>query len=83
MHNQDDDDTPLDDRDMLDDRELPDPVLSRCPYCKKMIAEDSEVCPKCGNYLSVEDSTEPQRFPIWFAMGLVLAILVIVFVWIW
>ena len=92
MHHEDEDDRPPDDQDMLDERELPDPsdmdqddcmVLSRCPYCKKMIAEDSEVCPKCGSFVNVEDSTEPGRFPIWFVVGLVLAMVVIAFVWIW
>lgn len=76
----------------LDDRDLPDPsdmdqdddvVLSRCPYCKKMIGEDSEICPKCGSFISSEDSTEPGKTPKWFLIGLGIAILVIIFAWLW
>ena len=75
-------------KDTLDTREYPDPsdmdqdddvVLSRCPYCKKMIAEDSEVCPRCGNFINVEDSVEPGRFPLWFFIGLGLVLLVLIF----
>jgi predicted nucleic acid-binding Zn ribbon protein len=91
MWHDDDDDIPLDDQDMLDQRELPDPsdmdqdddvVLSRCPYCKKMIAEESEVCPKCGSFISAEDSQEPEKFPKWFLLGLLVVILIMIFGWV-
>jgi len=91
MQYEDEEDRPLDDQEMLDARELPDPsdmdrdddvVLSRCPYCKKMIAEESEVCPKCGSFISQEDSTDPEKFPKWFLIGLVLVILVMIFGWV-
>lgn len=69
-----------------DDPELPDPsdmdqddytVMSRCPHCRKMIDEESEVCPRCGEFISTEDS--PQKYPIWFALG-VAVLIVAVFV---
>lgn len=73
------------------DREMPDPsdmdqdddvVLSRCPYCKKMIAEDAEICPRCGSFISQEDSIEEQKFPKWFVVAVVVVILMMVFFWV-
>jgi len=72
----------------LDDRDLPDPsdmdqddytVMSRCPHCKKMIDEQSEVCPRCGMYLSVED--EPKKFPLWVIIVMLAAMLAMVITW--
>ena len=79
----------FDDADDLDDPELPDrsdmdlddfTVMSRCPYCKKMIADDSEICPHCGNFISSEDA--PRRYPLWIIIGMVLAILGVFTGWI-
>jgi predicted nucleic acid-binding Zn ribbon protein len=73
------------DEEDLDDRELPDPsdmdqddytVMSRCPYCKKMIDEQSEVCPLCGNFISAED--QPKKVPIWAVVLILLALLTMV-----
>ena len=59
--------------DELDDRELPDTsdmdqddytLMSRCPNCKKMIDEQSEMCPKCGYFISVEDAPK-EGPPLW------------------
>jgi RNA polymerase subunit RPABC4/transcription elongation factor Spt4 len=70
------------------DRDLPDPsdmdqddytVMSRCPYCKKMIDEQSEVCPKCGQFISSED--EPRPYPWWLVVVIVLAVLTMVLSW--
>jgi uncharacterized protein (DUF983 family) len=47
-----------------------------------MIAEESEVCPKCGSFISQEDSTDPEKFPKWFLIGLVIVILVMIFGWV-
>ena len=73
----------MESEDELDDRELPDPsdmdqdenfeLLSRCPNCKKMIFEDSEVCPICGHYLNREEDS-PQRFPIWVIVVVVVVL---------
>jgi len=72
----------MESEDELEDRELPDPsdmdqdedfaVLSRCPSCKKMIDEDSEVCPICGHYLNREEDS-PRQFPIWVIVLVVIA----------
>jgi RNA polymerase subunit RPABC4/transcription elongation factor Spt4 len=72
------------DEDDFDDRELPDPsdmdqddytVMSRCPNCKKMIDEQSEVCPRCGYFISVEDA--PQKSSLWIVILIVLTLLTI------
>jgi len=72
--------------DNMDDRELPDPsdmdqddytVMSRCPNCKKMIDEESEVCPSCGFFITAEEET-PKQFPIWMLVGIVLMMVAIV-----
>ena len=74
--------------DELDDRELPDPsdmdqddytLMSRCPNCKKMIDEQSEMCPKCGYFISQEDA--PRKVPVWIILGAVL-MLVAMLMWI-
>ena len=74
--------------DDLDNRDLPDPsdmdqddytVMSRCPYCKKMIDEQSEVCPKCGHFISTEDTRKP--FPLWVVVVVVLAALTMILNW--
>jgi predicted nucleic acid-binding Zn ribbon protein len=38
-----------------------------CPYCKAEILEESERCPKCGNYLSNEDAPR-QRGGTWIIL---------------
>ena len=74
--------------DDFDDHELPDPsdmdqddytVMSRCPHCKKMIDEQSEVCPRCGNFISVEDT--PQKQSLWVVILIVLMLLTVVIVY--
>src|SRR5438105_1890258 len=48
-----------------------------CPYCREEIAEESQQCPKCGKYLSKEDSTSEPKNNFWVGM-MVLAILCVV-----
>jgi len=37
------------------------PPTVPCPHCRAEIIEDSERCPRCGNYLSREDAPPPRR----------------------
>jgi hypothetical protein len=48
-----------------------------CPYCKRLVYEDSERCPNCGNYLSAEDAPR-QTPPLWIVIGTVAALAVAV-----
>jgi hypothetical protein len=75
------------DSDSEDDEELTDegtdddeePTIT-CPYCSQEIHEDSQQCPRCGHYLSAEDSP-PAAKPWWILIGAVVC-LAIVFRWI-
>lgn len=49
-----------------------DDDLISCPYCHASIYEESEQCPRCGKYISIEDA--PRGMPKWVLIGLVLAI---------
>jgi predicted nucleic acid-binding Zn ribbon protein len=44
-----------------------------CPHCRADILEDSERCPRCGNYLSKEDAPR-QRGGTWVIL-MILALL--------
>jgi predicted nucleic acid-binding Zn ribbon protein len=73
----------------LDEREDPDesdmdesdaelPAIP-CPYCRKEILEDAEICPHCRNFISYEDA--PRHYPGWLVAGVVVCIL-IVLIWV-
>ncbi len=73
----------------LTDRELPDrsdmdaDVTDNsmpCPYCGRDIYEESEFCPRCGKYISREDA--PLRLPVWLIIGVILAMMVVIFCWV-
>jgi len=51
-----------------------------CPYCRAEIHEDSVRCPRCGAYISDEDSP-PARKPWWIIAG-ILACLYAVYRWV-
>lgn len=60
------------------------PGLVKCPYCGKMISEDTEICHLCGSYISEEDSRTP--VPGWIWIGVLLGLLgmlwwAIAFIW--
>jgi endogenous inhibitor of DNA gyrase (YacG/DUF329 family) len=42
-----------------------------CPFCKKPIHEDADICPRCGNYVGGTDA--PRHVPMFVWVGLVLA----------
>ena len=42
-----------------------------CPFCKKPIHEDADVCPKCGNFVGSTDA--PRRVPMYIFLGAILA----------
>ena len=65
-------DDPIDE-DEDDDQTIP------CPHCGELVFEEAELCPNCGQYLSLEDS--PRRKPWWVVAG-VLTCLGIVTWWI-
>lgn len=67
-----------------DDREdAPDgdeETTTPCPYCRRLIYDDTPRCPYCGNYLSDADAPASRK-PWWIYLGTVL-VLYIVYRWI-
>lgn len=43
-----------------------------CPYCRRLIHEDSQRCPHCGHYISEEDASP--RKPLWIVVGALLCL---------
>ena len=80
-----------DDEETLEDSELPaasdmddddDAAADTlpCPHCKKLVYEQTEACPHCGTYLSLEKRAA--RKPPWFIITVVVCLAVILVVWI-
>jgi hypothetical protein len=54
------------------------PATVPCPHCKAEVFEDSERCPRCGNYLSAEDAPREGKSGPWvmlMALALLAALL--------
>jgi hypothetical protein len=49
--------------------------LLPCPFCRKGVCEQADVCPHCGNFISFMDL--PQRHFGWMIVGVVLCIAVL------
>jgi hypothetical protein len=67
-----------------DDLDVPpeeagDPTIP-CPYCHRLVHEDSQRCPYCEQYISREDAP-PVRKAWWIIVGALLG-LYVVFRWI-
>jgi predicted nucleic acid-binding Zn ribbon protein len=52
-----------------------------CPYCRAEIHEDSQRCPRCGEYISAEDAAPSARKPWWLILGVIVC-LYVVYLWI-
>ncbi len=65
-----DEDPLASDQDREDDGEPSIP----CPFCKKPIHEDADVCPRCGNFVGGDDAPRP-RVPLFVWIGVILAAL--------
>ena len=80
---------PHHDDDSDDDRDLPnefdtdddsdDPDTIPCPYCRRPVYENADLCPHCKSYLSEEDA--PRRHPWWLIAGVIVC-LVLVLLWV-
>ncbi len=65
-----------------------DETTEPCPFCGAEIYDDAEWCPSCRNYLSSEDGRQPRSKPFWILLGVVLALIPILYsnfagVWAW
>jgi hypothetical protein len=80
-----------DDEAELDEREDPDPAdmdgdddeepAVPCPFCKREIHEDAEICPYCRNWVRGEDAP-PGRKPAWLVAGVVVCLVLVVLTWV-
>ncbi len=57
-----------------------DPDLDVCPHGRRMIVEDAERCPHCGEYVAPGDV--PLSRPWWIAIVIVLVLLFTGLLWI-
>ena len=48
-----------------------------CPYCKRAIHEESQLCPYCDQYISQVDAPATRQ-PWWIIMGVVLCLYVVI-----
>ena len=64
------DEDPLEsDQDAADARDLGESVP--CPFCRKLIHEDADVCPRCGNFVGGADAPRPRVPPmVWIGVAL-------------
>jgi predicted nucleic acid-binding Zn ribbon protein len=78
-----DDDDSVDEDPLASDQDPADALDAEetvpCPFCKKPIHEDADVCPKCGNFVGSGDA--PRRVPVIVWVGAILALLCVL-VWV-
>ena len=76
-----------DDKEELDDSELPDDSdmddsdstdTEPCPVCGKQIYEQAQVCPQCGNLVSL--GHKRYRKPLWIVVGVILCLILALFI---
>lgn len=60
-----------DEADMIDE-----PAEVPCPYCKRLIWEDSPRCPYCGSYIGAEDAPR-RRSWMWIVIVALLVLLLL------
>lgn len=53
------------------------PATVPCPHCRAEILEDSERCPRCGEYLSREDAPAKMSNTAWAVLVLMLVAVVL------
>ena len=51
-----------------------------CPFCKKPIYDQAEMCTHCGAYISEEDSSS--RKPLWTVIAVVVLVSAILLGWV-
>jgi rRNA maturation protein Nop10 len=57
-----------------------DPDLDVCPRCRKLILEDAERCPHCGEYVTPGDA--PLSRPAWVVIVVILVLAMAGLLWI-
>ncbi len=66
----------------LSDAENPDPsdtnpddtgAFVPCPFCRRSLHEDADVCPRCGNFIGGSDDPSRGR-PLWVKVVLIVCL---------
>jgi predicted nucleic acid-binding Zn ribbon protein len=53
--------------------------LARCPFCRRAVRPDADVCHHCRNFILRDD--EPRRVPgRWLVLGLLLSITILMLI---
>lgn len=84
MSYEDEEDDDLDEREEPEDSDVDDSDsvdTVRCPYCRKPIYEQAEVCPHCDRYISREDAP-PDRKPLWIVLTVLACLAAILVGWV-
>lgn len=50
-----------------------EPEVVACPLCRKLIPENTDICPKCGNF--IDWSSEPPRYRKVWIVAVVLVLI--------
>ena len=76
--------------DDLEDDEADDDATMPCPYCRAEIYDDSERCPRCGNYLAANQTTgrtdgghQFTKQPLWIIITALLCIYAMLHMYLW
>jgi predicted nucleic acid-binding Zn ribbon protein len=56
------------------------PATIPCPYCKRPISEEAQMCPHCENFVSREDA--PPSGKSWFVIVVLVLALIIAVMWV-
>ena len=56
-----------------------EPDLAICPHCRKMIFEDAERCPHCGEYVLLSET--PLNTRGWLVIAVIVALLIAMLFW--
>jgi len=72
----------LEDYEYPDEDDAGDDETIPCPHCHEPVYENAERCPECGQYLSREDAPY-QRKPVWFIVGFLLCMTVVLSWYLW
>lgn len=51
-----------------------------CPYCRKPVWDQADICPHCGTFVSF--ATVRRRKPLWLILTVAICILIVLLCWV-
>ncbi len=70
-----DDEEEAEEYDDIDTEDDDEPTIP-CPHCHREVHEDSQRCPYCEKYFSVEDAPHSRK-PWWIYLGVAVSLLIV------